>query len=143
MRNALAVIGLLVIGFAGLGWYLGWYKLSYSRNTDGNLQITTDVDTKKVGHDATEAIKNAATAISNHAQQAAQDAKNSAPTGAPGGTPGPVVPPQSATNTPPIPLVPVAPVTPDSPVIVPVPIAPITSGPQAPPRGPIPLVPPK
>src|SRR5215211_7500875 len=102
MRNVLALIGLLVIGFGGLGWYLGWYKLSYSRTPDGHLQVTTDVDTKKVGADSQEFIKNASTVV----EKAAQDAKT--PAGAPGSTPGPVVPPGTA--TPPIPLVPVAPV---------------------------------
>src|SRR5438046_142610 len=51
MRNLLALIGLLVVGFAGVGWYMGWYKLSFARTTDGNLEIKTDVDTKKVGQD--------------------------------------------------------------------------------------------
>ena len=139
MRNALALIGLLVIGSAGLGWYLGWYKLSYSRNTDGNLQITTDVDTKKVGHDAKEAFNNAATAIGNHAEKAAQDAKTSAPPGAPGVTPGPLTPP----STPPIPFVPVAPVPMEPPTTISVPPLPAPPGPQPPPRGPIPLIPPK
>lgn len=133
MRNLLAVIGLLVIGFAGLGWYMGWYKLSFSRKTDGNIQITTDVDTKKVGSDATEALKNAATVIGTQAEKAAQDAKTAVPAGAPGATPGP-------SGLPSIPAVPgPIPVVSDVPA-VPIPAAP---GPQFPSRGPIPLVPPK
>ena len=138
MRNVLALIGLLVIGFLGLGWYMGWYKLSISRGSDGNLQITTNVDTKKVGSDSSEFFKNAATMIGSHVEKTAQDAKNSTPPGAPGVTPGPVVLPQGATITPPIPTVPVAPVTPDMPTALPIPVAP----PQ-PPRGPISLIPPK
>lgn len=131
MRNVLALIGLLVIGFGGLGWYLGWYKLSYSRTPDGHLQVTTDVDTKKVGADSQEFIKNASTAV----EKAAQDAKT--PAGAPGSTPGPVVP---GTTTPPIPVVPVTPVAPEMPLALPtVPPAPTPQIPQ----GPIPLVPPK
>lgn len=127
MRNVLALIGLLVIGFGGFGWYQGWYKLSYSRTPDGHLQVTTDVDTKKVGTDSQEFIKNASTAV----EKAAQDAK--APAGAPGSTPGPVVP---GAATPPIPLVPVAPVAPEAPL-------PLPTVPAVPAQGPIPLVPPK
>lgn len=126
MRNILAVIGLLVVGFAGLGWYLGWYKLSVSRGSEGKLQITTDVDTKKVGDDAKEAFNNAANAINNHAQ----DAK--APT--PGATPGPLTPPQ---NLPSIPAVSGPPVPPAAELPkIPIPPAPTASGP-------ITLIPPK
>jgi hypothetical protein len=135
MRNVLALIGLLVIGFGGLGWYLGWYKLSYSRTPDGHLQVTTDVDTKKVGADSQEFIKNASTVV----EKAAQDAKT--PAGAPGSTPGPVVLPQGST-TPPIPVVPVAPVAPEMPTTIPIPALPTATTPQNP-QGPIPLIPPK
>src|SRR5262245_47598558 len=41
VRNLLALIGLLVVGGGGAGWYLGWYKLSVTRESDGNLQIKT------------------------------------------------------------------------------------------------------
>ena len=51
MRNLLALFGLLIIGFVGIGWYMGWYKLSVSKSSDGNLEIKTNVDTKKVGAD--------------------------------------------------------------------------------------------
>src|SRR6185312_1068406 len=90
MRNLLALVGIVVIGFAGLGWYMGWYKLSFTRSSDGNLEIKTDVDTKKVGTDSSEALKNLGHAIGNQAEKAAQDAKGTAPAGTPVGTPGPV-----------------------------------------------------
>ena len=51
MRNLLALVGLLVVGFGAIGWYCGWYKLSVTRTQDGNVQIKTDVDPKKVGED--------------------------------------------------------------------------------------------
>ena len=129
MRNLLALFGLLVIGFAGTGWYMGWYKLSYSRNTDGNIQIKTDLDTKKVESDSSNWFKNAATVVGTQAEKAAQDAKTNAPEGAPGATPGPGgSSPSSPFNplTPPPQTAPVAP-----------------QGPFAPDRGPIQLLPPK
>jgi hypothetical protein len=51
MRNLLALLGLLVVGFAAVGWYCGWYKLSINREPDGNLQIKTNVNTDKVVDD--------------------------------------------------------------------------------------------
>ena len=127
MRNLLALFGLLVIGFAGTGWYMGWYKLSYSRNTDGNIQIKTDLDTKKVESDSSNWFKNAATVVGTQAEKAAQDAKtNNTPAGAPVATPGPGGSPSGAPFNPPAPTAPVAP-----------------QGPFAPDRGPIQLLPPK
>jgi autotransporter-associated beta strand protein len=37
MRNLFALIGVTVVGFLGVGWYMGWYKLSVSKTTAGNL----------------------------------------------------------------------------------------------------------
>jgi hypothetical protein len=112
MRNVLALIGLAVVGFAGVGWYLGWYKLTFSKHTDGNLQIKTDVDTKKVGSDSGEFLKNVGAVIGGHVDKAAQDAKTTAPATTPGTTPGPVTPPQNVQpdpNTPFLPTIPIAP----------------------------------
>lgn len=127
MRNLLAFIGLLVVGFGVAGWYLGWYKLNVSRSIDGNLQIQADVDTKKVTSDATEGFKNLSTAVEKQADKAAKDTNTSPPTGTPGTTPGPVNSSQgSAFN-------PLSPSLPESPKL-----------PTVPPRGTtIQLIPPK
>jgi hypothetical protein len=96
VRNLLALIGLLVVGVGGVGWYMGWYKLSLTRTSDGNLQIQTDVDTKKVSTDVTNGFKNLSTAVENQTNKASQDAHATPPAGAPGATPGPVAPPQGS-----------------------------------------------
>jgi hypothetical protein len=132
MRNLLALFGLLVVGFAGIGWHMGWYKLSFTRGTDGNLEIKTDVDTKKVETDSTDALKNLGTAIGSQAEKAAQDAKTSVPAGTPGSTPGPVTPEQTPA---PNPLTPAGAVVPVAPTVLPtIPVAPGT--PHAPGRSP-------
>ena len=52
MRNLLALVGLLVVGFAIVGWYCGWYTVTVNREPDGNLQIKTQVNTDKVSSDS-------------------------------------------------------------------------------------------
>lgn len=125
MRNILALIGLLVVGVAGAGWYLGWYKLSFTREADGNLQIKTDVDTNKVSKD----LKNLATAVENQADKATKDVSTAPPTGTPGATPGPVTPSHISTFNP------LTPTTPETPT-------PSTNSPT-PPRSPVQLFAPK
>ena len=115
MRNLLALFGLLVIGFAGTGWYMGWYKLSVTRSTEGNLEIKADVDTKKVTTDTSTIVKNATTAVGSEVNKVAQDAKTTVPEGAPGGTPGPVAPQSSVFN----PLAPAAPTVSTVPAVPP------------------------
>lgn len=82
MKNILALIGLLVVGFAAVGWYCGWYKLSVGKSTDGNLQINTQVDTKKVADDSTAFFDKMGKMIGDRAEQGK-------PASAPGATPGP------------------------------------------------------
>jgi hypothetical protein len=108
MRNLLALIGAVVVIGGGVGWYMGWYKLSVTRESDGNLQIKTDWDTNKATKDVTEGLKNLSTAVENHK---ANDANTAPPAGTPGATPGPVAPAQSS------PFNPLAPQTPELPKI--------------------------
>ena len=52
MRNLLALIGFMVVLFAGLGWYFNWYTFNIKASTDGKVNIVGDVDTKKMTDDA-------------------------------------------------------------------------------------------
>ena len=97
MRNTLALIGALVVGFAGVGWYLGWYKLNVAKTTDGNLRVETNVDTSKVVKDTEAGAKHVGELIGDHLEKARQDAKTG-PQPTPGTTPGPVAPPQPETK---------------------------------------------
>jgi len=47
MRNLLALAGLLLVGFAVIGWYQGWYTLQRKEGQS----ISIDVNTKKVQDD--------------------------------------------------------------------------------------------
>ena len=90
MRNLLALIGALVVGFGGLGWYLGWYKVHVAKAPDGNLRIETDVDTKKVGSDAQKLGQTIGEAVEKGTQN-----QKAAEAGPPVNMPGPVTAPQT------------------------------------------------
>ena len=51
MKNLLALVGLIVVGFGGLGWYLGWYNLAVKSTPDGKYNVAGDVDSKKITDD--------------------------------------------------------------------------------------------
>lgn len=62
MKNILALVGLLVVGFAGTGWYLGWYKIGTEPAGSGHTKINADVDTEKIKQD----LQNGAKKISDY-----------------------------------------------------------------------------
>jgi hypothetical protein len=51
VRNFLAFLAALVIVVAGLGWYLGWYKIDSLPLIGGHKRVTVDIDTNKVKDD--------------------------------------------------------------------------------------------
>jgi hypothetical protein len=87
MRNLLALIGLLVIAVAAVGWYCGWYSLSVSKTTEGKPEITTTVNTDKATDDTSTFFKKIGQMVSDKAKQ------SDAPGGDANGTP--VAPPTS------------------------------------------------
>ncbi len=46
MKNLLALVGAVVVLVVGLGWYLGWYKLT---TESGHVKV--DVDTQEIRED--------------------------------------------------------------------------------------------
>ena len=57
MKNLLAFVGLVVVGFAGLGWYLGWYNIAVKSTTDGKYNVAGDIDSRKIADDLRNAGK--------------------------------------------------------------------------------------
>jgi len=53
MKNLLALVGLIVVGFAGFGWYCGWYTIGTEPASNGHRRISVDVNTKEIGEDLT------------------------------------------------------------------------------------------
>lgn len=97
MKNLLALVGLAVVGFGGVGWYMGWYKVKVDRGTGGELQVHTNVDTKKVAEDSGNWLQQAGKFMETKVQKASEDAKTAQP-GAGGTTPGPVTTPSGNAN---------------------------------------------
>ena len=52
IKNLLALVGLVVVGFAGAGWYLGWYKVTEQVDSTGHVKANVDVNVKKIKDDA-------------------------------------------------------------------------------------------
>jgi hypothetical protein len=51
MKNLLAFVGLLVVGFGGLGYYLDWYNIDIHKNANGKVNIAGDIDPGKIAGD--------------------------------------------------------------------------------------------
>jgi hypothetical protein len=89
MRNLLALIGAVVVLFAGLGWYLGWYTFALEPSVNGKQRIQLDVDTDKLTGDVERFGKTIGSAV----QRAKDDSSN----GQPGEFVGPPLPPDMPT----------------------------------------------
>ena len=92
MKNLLALVGLAVVAFAGVGWYMGWYKVKVDRSASGELQVETKVNTKQVSEDTSNWLQQAGKFLDSKVQKASEDAKTPQP-GPAGTTPGPVTSP--------------------------------------------------
>ena len=51
MKNLLALVGLVVVGVGGVGWYLGWYQIGSEPAPNGHRHIEVDVNAKKIADD--------------------------------------------------------------------------------------------
>ena len=51
MKNLLALVGLVVVGVGGLGWYLGWYQIGTAPAPSGQRHFNVDVNTAKITQD--------------------------------------------------------------------------------------------
>jgi len=56
MGRLLIVLVLVGIGVAGLGYYLGWFRVN-STNAEGQTKITLTVDQKKIQADEKRALE--------------------------------------------------------------------------------------
>lgn len=57
MRNLLAFLAAAALTFAGLGWYLDWYKIQSTPTTAGRHSIQIDINSKKITEDVHRGVK--------------------------------------------------------------------------------------
>jgi hypothetical protein len=51
MRNLLALLALVLLLVAGLGWYLDWFKVKSQPAEAGHHNVSIDIDKKKITQD--------------------------------------------------------------------------------------------
>src|SRR5579859_1514380 len=51
MRNLLALLAAVVLVFAGVGWYRGWYRVQSNAAPPGHHAVNIDIDKDKIGRD--------------------------------------------------------------------------------------------
>jgi hypothetical protein len=57
MRNLLALAAFLVLAFAGIGWYRGWYKVETEPSTPGHQSVNIDFNRDKIVEDSAHGVK--------------------------------------------------------------------------------------
>jgi hypothetical protein len=57
VKNLLALLGFVIVLFAGLGWYLGWYHVAISPAADGHKKVEFDVNTSKLSGDVASGVE--------------------------------------------------------------------------------------
>jgi hypothetical protein len=57
MRNLLALAAGLVLAFAGIGWYRGWYKVETEPSTPGHQSVNIDFNRDKIVEDSAQGVK--------------------------------------------------------------------------------------
>src|SRR5712664_3390644 len=57
MRDLLALTAALVLAFAGIGWYRGWYKVETEPATGGHQTVNIDFNRDKIVEDSEKGVK--------------------------------------------------------------------------------------
>jgi hypothetical protein len=57
MRNLLALVALLLLAFAGIGWYRGWYKVETEPSSPGHQSVNIDFNRDKIVEDSARGVK--------------------------------------------------------------------------------------
>jgi hypothetical protein len=51
MRNLLALLAAVLLIFAGLGWYLDWFRVKSQPSEPGHHNVSIDIDKEKITKD--------------------------------------------------------------------------------------------
>ena len=69
MRNFLAFVGAAVVVFLGLGWYLGWYRVTPKQSAPGQSSLQVDINRDKISQDVQKGTDNVSDLIEKTRQQ--------------------------------------------------------------------------
>jgi len=86
MRNLLALLGAVLVTFAVVGWYRGWYQVTTEPEPGGHREVKIDINGPKIGNDLQQGTQKLEHAIENKVKGAPSEA--------------PTAPPQAAQVTP-------------------------------------------
>jgi hypothetical protein len=68
MRNLLAFTAAVALTVAGLGWYLGWYRVNSAPSANGHRNVNIDLNTDKITEDIQRAEKKILDQANEHLQ---------------------------------------------------------------------------
>ena len=57
MRNLLALLALAILAFAGIGWYLDWYKIKTEPAPAGHHHVNIDFNGTKIRDDSQKGVQ--------------------------------------------------------------------------------------
>src|SRR5947209_5051596 len=73
MRNLLALTAALVLAFAGIGWYRGWYKVETEPAAGGHQTVNIDFNRDKIVEDSEKSVKKVEEKLQKVLDRKAQD----------------------------------------------------------------------
>ena len=74
MKNLFALVGAATITFVGMGWYLGWYKISRQISTPGTQRFAVEVNPSKIATDGKILIEKVSEAAEHLSESSSQTA---------------------------------------------------------------------
>jgi hypothetical protein len=99
MRNLLALISALLLLFALVGWYRGWYRVQNSPAAPGHHAVNIDIDKDKIGKDLHEGEEELQKVITKKLKEDSGKTTEKVPPDA--NTPNPKLKTKAQTKTPP------------------------------------------
>lgn len=57
MKNMLAFLAAVLIGFLGVGWYLGWYTFKPVSSSGGSHSFNVNIDSAKIKSDIAKGVQ--------------------------------------------------------------------------------------
>jgi hypothetical protein len=79
MRNLLAFLAAAALTFAGLGWYLDWYKVQSTPSLNGRTNLNIAIDGKKISEDVHKGAERGAEKLHDVLDKAKATETNSPP----------------------------------------------------------------